>query len=987
MIFRPILSLRRFALFSRISLTSILVGLVSVGLTGLNIRPVQAAPSPGINSQINFQGRLLNAAGAVIADGNYNMQFKIYKNGDGLAATDNTCTIADCASTTGTLQWTEEWLNQASHGVTVKNGYFSVSLGAITSLAGIDLNQPVLWLSMNVAGGANATSVSCTPFSSCTGDGEMLPMKRMASAVYAFNAGQLGGLTSAGFIQNQAASPQAASLYIQSVNNGDITGAVRAKSGQTADVFEVQASGGGALFKVSSNTNLSTFTDNLLVNGQDLSPAALTVKGAGNSGGNYIIEAQLNNGNSVARITDNGELAVGNTSGLAGTLLLSDGGSHYGLLKTATLGSTTTYTLPDPGSSSASICLSSGNCTAATTLQNSYNSSTSPEIVLNSTNGALTVRDSSGGLGANLLEVQNNAGTTTYFAVAPGTGTVGTFTGNVAVNGTGSSSNTALVVKGNASQSGTDLITDIQTSGGTTLARFTANGGLYLGNQSSSIAGSVNLAQGSNGYGTIDATSLTGNRTAHLPDATGTICLQTATSCGFINNQLASVQNANLYVASAGAAGDPTAQLQLASGQTGDLLQFRNASATLVTKFDAWGYVVGAGLLRVLAVGKGTLGLDTVGAGTVSIGNANAATINIGANAAVHTLHVADGAAVQTVTIGSTNSSSGLTLQAGSGNAAVTAASGTITLQTTTSGQINIIPGGTSNVVIGTSDTTGTLLVLDTKTDSGDPTGTNGGMYYNSTYHMFRCYRDSAWETCGVNPIDRGFLLEDDFIGGSSGGGTIGNAGWTAKTIGATPPTIGYNPTTPAVTVDRPGILDITTAAATGNGGTIATVPTSSNPGFVLGAGYILKTTAAVASATATTQTLRIGLHNEYGSTTAPTTGVYWEADPSTNTACAGSTPCWRYCYNNTSTPTCANSGTSIVANTFARLAIQINSLGSGTSSVTFTINGTSTTVPSVTINTTNTVNPAITCYSNTTTAQDCFVDYFQLRGVATGIR
>ncbi len=152
--------------------------------------PAQAvAPSAGINNKVNYQGRLLNAAGAVVADGNYNMQFKIYKNGDGLVATDSACaTLPDCQSTAGTLQWTEEWLNNASNGVTVKNGYFSVNLGSITTLVGIDLNQPVLWLSTNIAGGANTTS-SCTPFSSCTPDGEMLPMRRIGSAVYAVNAG------------------------------------------------------------------------------------------------------------------------------------------------------------------------------------------------------------------------------------------------------------------------------------------------------------------------------------------------------------------------------------------------------------------------------------------------------------------------------------------------------------------------------------------------------------------------------------------------------------------------------------------------------------------------------------------------------------------------------------------------------------------------------------------------------------------------------
>jgi hypothetical protein len=47
-----------------------------------------------------------------------------------------------------------------------------------------------------------------------------------------------------------------------------------------------------------------------------------------------------------------------------------------------------------------------------------------------------------------------------------------------------------------------------------------------------------------------------------------------------------------------------------------------------------------------------------------------------------------------------------------------------------------------------TADSTGTLLVLDTKNTSGDPTGTNGGMYYNSSANRFRCYENGAWRNC-----------------------------------------------------------------------------------------------------------------------------------------------------------------------------------------------------------------------------------------------
>ncbi len=52
-----------------------------------------------------------------------------------------------------------------------------------------------------------------------------------------------------------------------------------------------------------------------------------------------------------------------------------------------------------------------------------------------------------------------------------------------------------------------------------------------------------------------------------------------------------------------------------------------------------------------------------------------------------------------------------------------------------------------SKVVIGTSDAVGAVLVLDTKTNAGDPTGTNGAMYYNSSAGKLRCYQ-GGWIDC-----------------------------------------------------------------------------------------------------------------------------------------------------------------------------------------------------------------------------------------------
>lgn len=160
----------------------------------------------GINQTISFQGRLLNASGGIVADGYYNIEFKIYQDGPGTSA----------GNTGGTLKWTEPRVNNGgTSGVQVKNGYFAVELGSVIPFgSSIDWNQDTLWLSMNVAGSAS----SCTTFGSgsCVADGEMLPMKRLTAVPYAMqaqNANTLGGMEASALIHNQNTAQQTSSNF------------------------------------------------------------------------------------------------------------------------------------------------------------------------------------------------------------------------------------------------------------------------------------------------------------------------------------------------------------------------------------------------------------------------------------------------------------------------------------------------------------------------------------------------------------------------------------------------------------------------------------------------------------------------------------------------------------------------------------------------------------------------------------------------------
>jgi len=184
----------------------------AIGVFGVLVSMAAVAwPAPGaqatINSAINFQGKLANANGTNIPNGTYNLEFKLYTAGAG-------CVGGGSSPCGGTLQWTEDWLRNSSQGVTVTDGIFQVNLGSITSLPAI-FNNNTIWMSINL-GNTNAT---CTPFTSCSGDGEMLPFVRFTASPYALNSDALQGLHATDFAQLSPGSAQSGFLNV----NGNVT--------------------------------------------------------------------------------------------------------------------------------------------------------------------------------------------------------------------------------------------------------------------------------------------------------------------------------------------------------------------------------------------------------------------------------------------------------------------------------------------------------------------------------------------------------------------------------------------------------------------------------------------------------------------------------------------------------------------------------------------------------------------------------------------
>lgn len=442
------------------------VGMVFMSIF-VNFPPAKAAT--GINRELNFQGRLLNAQGATVPDGYYNIQFKIYQDGDGQTAGNTTGTPA------GSLKWTESWLNASGNGVLVRNGYLSVQLGSVTPFGtSVDWNQDKLWISMNVAG----TNATCTPFTSCSPDGEMLPMKRLSATPYALNAGQLGGMTSAQFLQlaqgvQTDVSTNTSSVFLNKTGAG---GNFMQLQSTGVDVFTV-TNAGNISFGNSSNHSISIADSPAGVAGKNLTISAgnTTNSGTGAAGGTLVLQGGNaggtgnNNGGDVTIMGGTGTgtgtrgivtlgpsaYAAGvNPSCAADCTITQSLVDNYGTIIVNSTGVDITMTLPAPTNTSATgrivyvataaggqdytLTANSGsnvvsvamrqNTTAsmiwngtawtpggasnATTLQAVYNNgsnpATTPEIKLDTIRGTIDIQDADTSIGGDLLNVRGS---------------------------------------------------------------------------------------------------------------------------------------------------------------------------------------------------------------------------------------------------------------------------------------------------------------------------------------------------------------------------------------------------------------------------------------------------------------------------------------------------------------------------------------------------------------------------------------------------
>lgn len=550
---QPTIIIRRFLL--RLAVILVLI----VALTTTIFFAAVSKAAPGSNQTISFQGRLLDAGGATVPDGYYNIQFKMYQGGSGTEA----------GNPDGSLVWTETHINNGSTtgAVKVKGGIMNVELGSRTPFGtSIDWSTSVLWLSMNIAGSA----VNCTTFGSanCAPDGEMLPMKQLTATPFAMSAASLNGIKAENFLQlargvQNDASTNTSSIHINKTGTGNL---IQLQNTAT-DVFTIGNTG---------NITLGTNANKTISIGAASSGNAgrsLTIAGGGggtgtgSAGGDLLLQggaAGGTNGNGGGVQIDAGAKTGTGTGGAiaigaANASSITIGGTATTANQTITIGGNNTA-----GSSSNITIGAGGSATSGTTNIRAKNS------VTISTNG--TTR-------ATFSDTTN----TVYFgngvsAAAPSNSTLqGTNSTTAAVAGG------SLAIQGGNATTGNTNGGNVTLSGGTgsgtgasglvvlntpTFSTVTNDANCYAGGVLATANCTVTQTSVNNSSAVIVGFSVTG-QTATLPDPT-------ITTAGRV-----------LYIMSP--TGSQTYTLSMNGGGTGNVVTVvRNAAVTVMWNGIDW---------------------------------------------------------------------------------------------------------------------------------------------------------------------------------------------------------------------------------------------------------------------------------------------------------------------------------------------------------------------------------------------------------------
>lgn len=457
-----------------IVLVLVAFALLSYTRAGVYTRTYTRA-SAATSSTLNFQARLLNASGSIVADGNYSVEFNLYD-----------------VSIGGSTQWTETQV------VPVKSGYLSVYLGNVTPLpTTIDWSQEQ-WLTMNV-----------------NGDGEMSPRLKLTAVPYAFQAGELAK-TVAG---NKGILSWLTPTANRTINLPDASGTVALSSGGTFTNNGVLYGDGTSVIQ---NTAAGT-------TGQCLVATTGNAPSWGTCGSSTLQQAYASSTNpQITLNSTQGNITIqDNATPIGGNLFeVTNNGGATKFLAVTSAGVSTSGTLTSGGA----LTVTSGGASITGGIDNNSGGITETGNITGvganiTASGALTV--SSGATGVlSLVSQDQSAGSTNSAGIIIQSGNASGATsnsGSITLD-SGTATGTAGAISiGVTNASGVNIgrsgtITRIDgnlgVGTGTTPETLTVNGAINIGTTGSSNAGTIRWT-GSDfeGYNGVTWLSLTDDYT------------------------------------------------------------------------------------------------------------------------------------------------------------------------------------------------------------------------------------------------------------------------------------------------------------------------------------------------------------------------------------------------------------------------------------------------------------------------------------------
>ena len=545
-----------------------------------------------------------------------------------------------------------------------------------------------------------------------------------------------GALTCAGITDADVSDTLTSSLF---VGSGSTTSAIDLATAEVAGNLKASSLQNAAADLGAANVTID------LTNTNGSFVTNLTLDGTVTAGNLTSAGAITFSGLSTAGIVTN---TAGGVLGTVATLPVGNGGTGIASYVVGDIlyasGTTALSRLADVGTGSClisggvGVAPSWGSCSGSggSYITNGVAQQTSANINIQSlaSNVALVVQGAAGQNVANF--VSSGGSTVVSFSSAGAITAVGIDAGIGLIQGTGGSTITGAAISLNDTS---NFATNINTG--------TSTGAVNIGN---SLAGAVNIQSA----GSI---TLVGGGASSLKTANNgsgaSASVTIASGTGTTSTGAISITSGN---ASAGASGGVTIDSGTASGTRGSVLigtGLTNHNVTIGNGSSGSTAIVqgggSSGGVSIQTTGNGTINIATDNyLNTVQIGNtanAIAQTINIGNNTTASSSN--------TVTIGSLVGTSPLKLQGGTTGVIVQAvgASGTgFEVRDQYSNKLLVADTSGVNLYVGdpSANNFAVQLVLDTKNTTGDPTGINGGQYYNSFLNKFRCYENGAWANC-----------------------------------------------------------------------------------------------------------------------------------------------------------------------------------------------------------------------------------------------